>query len=109
LHESRTTPRSNREGRTPGQDRDTVAARELPLVVCQVVLAEHTRRDSACTSPHFLDRDHIGSTISQPLLESAPLRRADSIDVEGRDPHEAQCREPSRVAELGWVVNGVWT
>ncbi|GAA4480007.1 hypothetical protein GCM10023094_25900 [Rhodococcus olei] len=76
-------------GRPPfGRYSDAVASGQHALVVGEVVGAEHPGRDRVRARPHLLHRDHVGCPFAQPLLESATLRRTDSVDVEGRDPHE---------------------
>ena len=71
--------------RRPGEDRDAVAAGELPRIERGVVGAERAGRQVRHAAAHLLQRDDVRCRLVPVTAEAAAQRRADAVDVVGSD------------------------
>jgi len=90
------TPPADRRRRAPGEDRDTVATGDRPLVVGEVVVTEHALRQHRRGTAHLLKSDDVAVAVGEPPLETPFPGGPNPVDVEARDAHAGEGIEPHR-------------
>ena len=68
-----------------GEDGDAVAARDLPRLVDDVVVAEGTLGQRRERRPHLLEGHHVAAPGREPVAETSAVAGPDAVDVEGGD------------------------